>query len=169
MNNWPRPCTLPYSAPFDSFRRRSLINSLAVSVGWVVTVQLGVFAASFQHRTVRLMASEFSIRTWIPMLQVSCRRPLSEGKYRVAIRRLTRDEIGDRGTAIYLSKLRPLLEPQCRGQFVAIDVETEDYEVANDADVASDRLWKRRPTAQILVERIGHPAVFHALGMVGRP
>ena len=60
-------------------------------------------------------------------------------------------------------------KPQFRGQFVAIDVETEDYEVAHDADVASDRLWERRPTAQILVERIGHPAVFHALGMVGRP
>ena len=79
------------------------------------------------------------------------------------VRRLARDEIGDRGAAIYASKLRPLLEPQCRGQFVAIDVETEDFEVASDADMASDRLWERRPDAQILVERIGYPAVFHAL------
>ncbi len=85
----------------------------------------------------------------------------------MSVRRLARDEIGDRGTAIYTSKLRPLLEPQCRGQFVAIDVETEDYEVASDADAASDRLWERRPDAQILVERIGYPAVFHALGLRG--
>ena len=56
------------------------------------------------------------------------------------MRRLARDEIGDRGTAIYLTKLRPLLEPGLTGQFVAIDVETEDYEVASDPDVASDRL-----------------------------
>ena len=73
------------------------------------------------------------------------------------VRRLARDEIGDRGTAIYLTKLRPLLDPFMTGQFVAIDVETEDY------DVASDRLWKRQPEAQILVERIGHASVFHAL------
>ena len=87
----------------------------------------------------------------------------------MSVRRLAREEIGDRGSAIYISKLRPLLEPQCRGQFVAIDVETEDYEVASDADVASDRLWERRPDAQILVERIGYPAVFHALNMQSRP
>ena len=87
----------------------------------------------------------------------------------MSIRRLPRDEIGDRGTAIYVSKLRPILEPQCHGQFVAIDVETEDYEVASDADVASDRLWRRRPDAQILVERIGYPAVFHALNTRNRP
>ena len=79
------------------------------------------------------------------------------------VRRLARDEIGDRGTAIYLTKLRSLLEPDLTGQFVAIDVETEDYEVASDPDVASDRLWKRQPEAQILVERIGHASVFHAL------
>ena len=81
------------------------------------------------------------------------------------VRRLARQEIGDRGAAIYASKLRPLLEPQRFGEFVAIDVETEDYEVATDADVASDRLWERRPDAQILVERIGYSSVFHALGM----
>jgi hypothetical protein len=67
------------------------------------------------------------------------------------VRRLARDEIGVRGTAIYLTKLRPLLEPHSTGQFVAIDVETEDYEVASDPDVASDRLWQRQPDAQILV------------------
>ena len=87
----------------------------------------------------------------------------------MSVRKLARDEIGDRGAAIYTSKLRPLLEPQCHGQFVAIDVETEDYEVGIDPDVASDRLWERRPEAQILVERIGYPVVFHALGMRSRP
>ena len=87
----------------------------------------------------------------------------------MSVRRLDRDEIGDRGAAIYASKLRPILEPHCHGQFVAIDVETEDYEIGTDPDVASDRLWERRPAAQILVERIGYPAVFHALGLRGQP
>ncbi len=44
----------------------------------------------------------------------------------MSVRRLAREEIGDRGSAIYASKLRPLLEPQHCGEFVAIDVETED-------------------------------------------
>ena len=78
-------------------------------------------------------------------------------------RRLPRQEIGERGTEIYESKLRSVLEPQFHGQFVAIDIETEDFEVSSDADEASDRLWQRHPEAQILVERIGHLAVFHAL------
>ncbi len=78
------------------------------------------------------------------------------------VRRLSRDEIGQRGVAIYDSKLRAILEPQFHGQFVAIDVETEDYEVADGADDASNRLWERRPDAQVLVERIGYPAAFNA-------
>ena len=85
----------------------------------------------------------------------------------MSVRRLARDEIGNRGVAIYESKLRSILEPECRGQFVAIDVETEDYEVACDGVEASDRLSNRRPDAQILVERIGYPAAFHALGVRG--
>jgi len=83
-------------------------------------------------------------------------------------RRLSRQEIGERGNAIYESKLRSVLEPQFHGQFVAIDVETEDFEVSSDADDASDRLWQRHPEAQILVERIGHLAVFHALTCRGQ-
>ena len=78
------------------------------------------------------------------------------------VRRLSRDEIGRRGVEVYDSKLRAELEPQFHGQFVAIDVETEDYEVADEAATASDRLWKRRPEAQVLVERIGYPAAFNA-------
>lgn len=80
----------------------------------------------------------------------------------MSVRRLARDEIGDRGVAIYTFKLRPLLEPQCHGQFVAIDVETEDYEVADEALEASNRLHQRHPEAQVLVERIGYPAAFFA-------
>ncbi len=75
--------------------------------------------------------------------------------------RLSPNEIGVRGEAIYSSRLRSILEPQHRGQFVAIDVESEDYEVADEAHEASDRLHQRRPSAQVLVERVGYPAAFH--------
>jgi hypothetical protein len=77
-------------------------------------------------------------------------------------RRLLREEIGELGVQIYESRLRAVLEPQFHGQFVAIDVESEDYEVANEAAIASDRLWARRPDAQVLIERIGYPAAFDA-------
>lgn len=76
--------------------------------------------------------------------------------------RLAKEEIGQRGVAIYDAKLRSLLEPQYRGQFVAIDVESEDYEVADEARDARVRLHERRPEAQVLVERIGYPAAFVA-------
>lgn len=80
----------------------------------------------------------------------------------MAVRRLDRDEIGRRGSEIYRSKLRAVLERDCDGKFVAIDVESEEYEVADEADEASDRLWERMPDAQILIERVGHRAAFHA-------
>jgi hypothetical protein len=80
----------------------------------------------------------------------------------MTVRKLDRDEIGRRGSHIYQSKLRSILEPKCSGQFVAIDVESEEYEVADEADEASNLLWERIPNAQILIERVGHRAAFHA-------
>ncbi|MDA0591592.1 MAG: hypothetical protein O3C17_26765 [Planctomycetota bacterium] len=85
----------------------------------------------------------------------------------MTLRRLPKEIIGDRGLAIYQRKLRTLLEPQDRGRFVAIDVETEDYEVAEEAHEASDRLRERHPHAQVLVERIGYPVAFHATQIQG--
>lgn len=76
------------------------------------------------------------------------------------ILKLTPQEIGKRGEAIYNLTLRTLLEPEHHGQFVAIDIETSDYEVADEAHDASNQLRSRHPDAQILVERIGHPAAF---------
>lgn len=76
-------------------------------------------------------------------------------------RRLARNEIGQRGREIYETRLRAVLEPEHDGQFVAIDVESAEFEVADEAQDASDRLWERCPGAQILIERVGHPSAFH--------
>ena len=65
-----------------------------------------------------------------------------------------------RGEAIYNLTLRAILEPEHHGPFVAIDIESSDYEVADEAHEASDQLRSRHPDAQILVERIGYPAAF---------
>ena len=74
---------------------------------------------------------------------------------------LTPKEIGERGSAIYQERLKCLLEPSHHGQFVAIDIDSGDYELGTEAHEASDQLRVRHPEAQILVERIGYPAVFH--------
>ena len=47
------------------------------------------------------------------------------------VRRLSRESIGQRGLEIYQG-LRPQLESCHYGRFVAIDVETGEYEVADD-------------------------------------
>ena len=74
--------------------------------------------------------------------------------------RLPDREIADRGHAIYQNRLKELLEPSSRDKLVAIDVESEDYEVADETLDAMDRLLERHPEAQIWVERIGHSAVY---------
>ncbi len=77
-------------------------------------------------------------------------------------RRLSRDEIGRRGSEIYETKLRRNLEPTLADQFVAIDVETSDYEVADEAYLAGEELRKRLSDPQIFIARIGHRAAFFA-------
>jgi hypothetical protein len=71
--------------------------------------------------------------------------------------RLGKEEFARRGDAIYDRDLRPKVEPGYDGQFVAIDIETGDYEVDPDEQVASDRLLTRRPGAQIWLRRVGSP------------
>lgn len=77
--------------------------------------------------------------------------------------RLPRQEIGERGARIYRARLPELLQAGAKGMFVAIDILSEEYEVAEEARIASERLKIRNPGAQILVERIGYPAAFTAL------
>jgi hypothetical protein len=75
--------------------------------------------------------------------------------------RYSPEETATRGQAIYERSLRTQLEPQYQGQVVAIDVNTETYEVAEDVLGACEKLLARTPDAEIWVVRIGHPAVYH--------
>jgi hypothetical protein len=76
--------------------------------------------------------------------------------------RLPDREIVERGKAIYREQLKSSLEPNQHGRFVAIDVETASYEVADETIDAMDRLQERVPEAQIWVERVGYPYSFKA-------
>ena len=77
--------------------------------------------------------------------------------------RLPKQEVGERGSRIYQSKLPELLAAGLKGMFVAIDVLSEEYEVADEARDAGEKLRAKHPDAQVLVERIGYPAAFSAL------
>ena len=61
----------------------------------------------------------------------------------------SKEEFARRGDAIYDNPVRPVLEKDNEGKFVAIEIETGVYEVDSDELAASDRLLKRFPNAQI--------------------
>lgn len=67
------------------------------------------------------------------------------------------------GKAIYEQHIRSAAEGEHDGRIVAIDVESGDYEIADDTLVASRSLLTRRPEAQIWLERVGRRAV-HRFG-----
>ncbi len=74
--------------------------------------------------------------------------PVSQPRY-------DREEYGRRGDAIYDRDLRPSIEPGNEGNFVAIDIESGEYEIDPDELAASDRLLARVPDAQTWLRRIG--------------
>ena len=58
--------------------------------------------------------------------------------------RYTPDEHARRGTEAY-ELLRPTLEPENIGRFVAIDIETGEYELGKNTLEAAERLLARIP------------------------
>jgi len=70
-------------------------------------------------------------------------------------RRYSKEEFARRGDAVYENDVRPRLKPEDEGKFVAIDIETSEYEIDADELAASDRLLGRCPDAQIWLTRIG--------------
>jgi hypothetical protein len=61
--------------------------------------------------------------------------------------------------------VRPQVEEGNHGKIVAIDLDTEAFELAKDTMTASDRLLERYPDAQIWCIRIGYKGV-HRFGLV---
>lgn len=74
--------------------------------------------------------------------------------------RYSKEEFASRGNEIYENKIRPSFEKQNYGKIVAIDIETEAFEIADTPIIATDRLYQRYPDAQPWVIRIGHRAVY---------
>ncbi len=77
--------------------------------------------------------------------------------------RYSKEEFAERGDAIYDRVIRPRLSDEDDGKFVAIDIETGDFEMDSDEYTAVERLYARRPDAQPWMRRVGYRAV-HTFG-----
>ena len=71
----------------------------------------------------------------------------------------TSDAIVTRGEEIY-QQYREELEPQYKGQFFVVDIETGNYEIADEDMVATERLLAKNPEAMTYGLRIGFGAAY---------
>lgn len=70
-----------------------------------------------------------------------------------------RSEFGRRAHSIYDAELRHKLEPEQNGRYLALEVETGDYEIADRFRDANEKLRERHPLPTLFfVFRIGYPA-----------
>ncbi len=76
-------------------------------------------------------------------------------------RRHSKEELAQRGQALYESSIRQQVEAGNEGKIVAIDIETGAFEVDETVIAATDRLFERNPDAQPWGIRIGHRAFYH--------
>ena len=72
----------------------------------------------------------------------------------------SKEEFAKRGDEIYESQVRKQVEAGNKGKIVVIDIETDDFAVAEDSLSASKKLRERLPDALFWFVRIGHNAVF---------
>ena len=71
------------------------------------------------------------------------------------------DEVCDRGERIYEERIKALVEPQENGRFIVIDIESGDYEIADEGMDASRILRDRRPHSVRFGAKVGYPAAFN--------
>jgi hypothetical protein len=86
-------------------------------------------------------------------------------------RRYSKEEFARRGGALVESKVRPHLTAADAAKFVAIDIETGEYELDKDEMKAADRLHKRVPDPQMWLVHVssGHLHRFGGHGLRGQP
>jgi len=74
---------------------------------------------------------------------------------------VTMDEIDTKGMTLYRERIATLVETSENvGKVIAIDVETGDFEIAEEGLAAGLRLRERLPDASMLCLRIGYNAVY---------
>ncbi len=67
------------------------------------------------------------------------------------------DEVVRRGIETIERLVRPQLRPEDIHKFLAVDIDTGDYELDDDDYTAVKRLRARRPDGECYLARVGHP------------
>jgi len=78
-------------------------------------------------------------------------------------RRYGKEQFAQLGDQAFENVVRPKLTPEDEGKFVAIDIETNRYEIDDDELSAGDKLRASLPDAQIWIVRVGSRSV-HRFG-----
>jgi hypothetical protein len=69
-------------------------------------------------------------------------------------------EIAARGQALFEREILPGLDASAHGKFVALDVETGEYEIDGDELAALGRARRKRPGAPLYLLRVGHATAY---------
>ena len=67
-------------------------------------------------------------------------------------------ELAARGKALYESKLKPLLEPEQKGKFIALEPDTEQYFLGKTGTEALLSARAALPDKLFFLARVGYPA-----------
>ena len=75
------------------------------------------------------------------------------------------EEFATKGSELYRDLVLPKLSGDCDGKIVAIDIETGEFELAENTLAAAAKMFDRIPDAQLWFERVGAEAVhkFHSV------
>lgn len=71
----------------------------------------------------------------------------------------TKEKLCSNGKKRY-AEIKEKLEPKLNNKFVAIEVDSGDYFIGNDAIEATIKGRKKYPKSTFFLARIGHPAAF---------
>jgi hypothetical protein len=83
----------------------------------------------------------------------------------------TDDEIVRRGQELYDRQIRQMVEPGHGGKFLALNIETGDYEIAAESVAAYDRAAAKDPDGVFYLVQVGRPTAVRLGGRfrVGEP
>lgn len=77
-----------------------------------------------------------------------------------ATRRRELAELARLGTELFERRIQPTLRPEDDGKFVALDIESGEFEIDADDYTAVMRLRGRVPTAEIWLACAGYPTAY---------
>jgi len=80
----------------------------------------------------------------------------------------SKDEFSRRGEEMFQQQITDQLDGVDPDKVIAIDIDSGDFEVADEMIEAVDRLRQRKPEAQVWMRRVGPGAIMRFGGAQGR-